>query len=41
MRNLKDRTELYYDCAERHARLVRALDPPAPPPWWQFWNNWW
>jgi hypothetical protein len=37
--NLKDRTELYDDCADRHASLVRATTPPAAvPPWWKFWR---
>ena len=33
---------MYYDCADRHASLVRALHPPAEPiPWWQFWRIYW
>jgi hypothetical protein len=40
--NLKERTELYADCADRHASLVRiTTPPPAVPPWWQFWKIWW
>lgn len=38
---MKEWTELYYDCADRHASLVRALDPPDTPRWWQFWRIYW
>lgn len=39
---MKDWTDMYNDCADRHASLVRAIEsPPEPIRWWQFWRIYW